>query len=323
MSTRRFDPPSSGDGPDHRQPAMPEVLYAMRTALNRRSAPSRLRRRLLRGAGLSLVLALVSGTALAASGQWDSFWTGHSDPKSFVLSPPPDLQLSTLAVFRRSQDNRDRNELLSAFLKRTARDESSVRLRYVRFLRPITPTTFVGPRGRRFEPKRRAILVLVPQRRALRGMTAIGSNPLCTSTVEDAWDAPRALLPGYGAKRADGRPNERPQRPEKLEDRVTAGGSCASIQTIRVKGLMSGSFNTGALYGLVPDGVSQVRATTLSNEVVTSKVVNNSFELLAPGRNEAAPNQDRMGYSVRSGRFRHQSVEWVGPDGMVVRHISQ
>lgn len=326
-------PEDSSRGAEARRVTMPEVLKSFEVALVRQqAAPARRRRRMLRGAGLTVVLALASGTALAATGRWDPFWDGHHDPRSFVLTPPPELQSASLAVLRRTQDNRDRNELLSAFLQRTSRD-ARVRLPYVRFLRTLTPTTQVGPRGRVFDADRRQIFVLIPRDLAVRPMRGAqpdaprgsdqdtGRNWLCAWTVEDNWpvnaDRPTVDLTPPGAAR--------PPRPANLADRVTGGGGCATIQDIRTKGMLSGTFATGALYGLVPDGVSTVRGRTVAGQIITAKVENNSFELLAPApdRNQPATTPTRMGYSVPSGRFKHGTIEWVAADGRVIRRIAR
>lgn len=320
-------------GPDTRQPAMPEVLTAIEGSIRRRrAAPVRRFRGFTRGAGVIVALALGSGTALAATGHWDPFWDGRHDPRSFILSPPPELQSASLAVLRRTQDNRDRNELLSAFLQRTSRD-ARVRLPSVRYLRTLTPTTEVGPRGRVLDADRRQIFVLIPRDLTVQpGHSAqpgaphgsdgeTGRNWLCAWTVEDNWPA-GADRPTLELSPPDA---TSPPRPASLADRVTGGGGCATIQDIRVKGMLSGTFATGALYGLVPDGVAAVRARTVAGQRITAKVENNSFELLAPApdRNQAATPQTRMGYSIPSGRFKHGTVEWVDAGGEVIRRIAR
>lgn len=341
MSDDRHDDPSPIGETDARSAAMPEVLAAVEQAVHRRRAsPARRhRRRAVRGAGLGTVLALASGTALAATGHWDPFWDGHHDPESFVLTAPPELQSASLAVLRRTQDNRDRSQLLSAFLGRMA-SEGRIRLPSVRYLRTLSPMPYTDAQGRTVGEDRRQIFVLIP--RDVRGIERpqagsrkpvfntyaprgsaeeAGRNWLCAWTVEDNWPDGASTPTQSFTPPGDALP----PRPARLEDRVTGGGGCATIQQIRIKGLMSGSFATGVLIGLVPDGVVSVRATTVAGKTFTAKVENNSFELLAPDRVKAPPLTG-VGLPVRSGRsgrFKHGSLEWLDARGVVIRHIAQ
>ncbi|MDQ8046908.1 MAG: hypothetical protein REI11_20050, partial [Patulibacter sp.] len=79
--------------------------------------------------------------------------------------------------------------------------------------------------------------------------------------------------------------------------------------------------------GVVPDGVAAVRGTTRAGQVVTTRVVNNSFQLLAPGRDSgpdtAANGASRPDLPSLSGQFKHQSVEWLDENGKVLRHLPE
>lgn len=354
---------SSGHGATgNRTPLMPEVMDAMSAAVRRRRAPTRRRRWLGRGVALVLVGALGSGTALAATGQWNPFGDGHR--KAYTLAPAPSGDIAALAVLRRPQSAQDQSPLMAGFLRLITRvsEESGgqahvggrVYLRSVRYLRDVESTEMGGWNGRWHRQTRPAILVIVPSdlvipgitepqhakgvqptRAALRRAAAITAatpprphHQLCVYTIVDSWPAggqPPMMLRAPKPKHSK-RAAVLPKRPALLQDRISGGGSCVSAHTLRMKGVVEGAFNDGALTGVVPDGVAAVRITTRTGRVMTQKVVNNSFQLLAPGRDKLVANRIPDGRVVwdmpaKSAQFKHQTLQWLAADGRIIRHV--
>ncbi|MDQ8047142.1 MAG: hypothetical protein AAGC46_17345 [Solirubrobacteraceae bacterium] len=333
-----------------RAPLMPEVMDAMTGAVARRPGAPRRRRWLGRGAMLGAVVVLGSGTALAASGQWNPLGAGHH--KAYTLAPAPAGDTETLAVLRRPQTVQDQNPLMTAFLRRVAQHDDAeerfvgrVYLRSIRYLRDVETGEMGGWNGRWHKQVRHGVLVLVPSDLKVPGISQsplapsrfgpAGTTPppmpehqLCLDTVYDAWPAggpPPMMLRAPRPKHAK-RPYAKPERPARLEDRISGGGTCVSLHVLRTKGIVEGAFNYGALTGVVPDGVAAVRITTRTGVVMTQRVVNNSFQLLTPGRNHLVANRIPDGRVVydepaKKDQFKHQTLQWLAADGRIIRHV--
>ncbi len=145
--------------PQRPEPVMPEVLRSFEVAARtRRRSPWRRR---LRVGGAGLAIVLVSGSALAATGQWNPFGTGPGD--AYTLAPPVPDQASEFAVLRRPQADRDRGPLISTFLLRMADGpQGRILLRSVRYLRDVDSRPTVLHDGRADVRRLRAELYLVP-----------------------------------------------------------------------------------------------------------------------------------------------------------------
>lgn len=314
--------------PQRPEPVMPEVLRSFEVAARtRRRSPWRRR---LRVGGAGLAIVLVSGSALAATGQWNPFGTGPGD--AYTLAPPVPDQASEFAVLRRPQADRDRGALISAFLLRMADGpQGRILLRSVRYLRDVDSRPTVLHNGRADVRRLRAELYLVPVQQRGSGSRATvpssgqGGLPaipgsMCLWSVADGWPVggPAPFTPPGATS---------PPRPPALADRVTGGGTCGSPHTIRTKGLMMGAANDGSIVGIVPDGVAFVRQRTRDGGTVTARVRNNSFELLAPGRDlgpdPAVNGPGRPDLPPLSGQFKHGTQQWLAGDGRVLRRLPQ
>ncbi len=304
-----------------RQPLMPEVLDGLTAAVARR----RLRRRwmLPRVLGTGLVVLAIGGTAVAAVAPevpWNPFG-GDPDPP-VTLEPPPADQIGTLAVLRRPQTDADRSPLVTAYLKRYR--QANVRLGYIRFLREVEVGPMIVSGSRRYGAVRRASLFLIPQdTRRVKGLPpGMAPQEFCLAAISDSWPegAPPPNFPPRQGR--DGRLLV-PERPADLVDRVTGGGACGSSHVVRMKGLNSGIW--GRVNGIVPDGVAAVRATTRDGQTVTGRVVNNAYELLAPGRDLPQDGSDTgRGAQLRppkSGQLKSGTYEWLDASGKVIRRM--
>lgn len=310
-----------------REPLMPEVLDGL-TAAIQRSRPRR-RRFLPHGLGLGLAVVLVSGTAVAAvmpQVPWNPFG-GAADAPVSTTPPPPD-QLATLAVLRRPQTGRDRTALITAYLKRTGkRPGAKIRVDYVRALGDVEVggIGFVG--GRQQARTRLGQLVLTPQERDTTDQSQIahqlGRFEFCLDVVYDFWPDP-AVEPAPQVWPPD--PDApAPTRPPDLVDRVLGGGTCGDAHVVRMKGLSIGGAMFGRVTGIVPDGVAAVQAQTRDGQLVTAKVVDNAYQLLAPGRNLPQDGSDTgRGADMRppkSGQFKSGTFRWLDASGAVTRRL--
>lgn len=320
MSDRTEHEPG-GDPFDEREPAMPEVMRAVRGAVRRRSSPrSQWRRRALRGTGLGLVIALAGGTALAASGQWHPFrkWDGRLPPTA-DYGPPPADQMDVLAVLRRDQTDDDRSALVTATLRLLSTDSAAgVHVNQVRVLRPATTgiSSAAGTSRAEIEAHTTTFsgkLILIPAARwghvDADHPTSSIKDALCLWSSADTWPDAATPAPDLWA----GRPPKgaRPlRRDPDIQKRVTSGGTCGDGHQLRTKGLTTGALSLGTLTGLVPDGVATVRATTSAGVVMSDRVVNNSYQLQAPWFD---------GGRWPGRRFKQGSLQWVAADGHVLR----
>ncbi len=316
-----------------REPLMPEVLDGFTAAL---VSPRRRRRWFVpRVLGTGLVVLAVGGTAVAAVAPevpWNPFGgrsasvSGPGTPVS--LAPPPADQTDTLAVLRRAQNDRDHGPLVSAWLRRFKSGEvdwGRIRIRYVRFLREVEVQSPEALDGRTIGKVRRGSLYLIPYDAAgvKQSRADFGFEEFCLVALYDDWPAGgpapdrRGRDPQSGGRRAT-------QRPASLEDRVTGGGPCGSAHTVRIKGL-AGAGSYGRSWGIVPDGVAAVRARTRDGQMVTSRVENNAYELLAPGRDRPQDGSDTGQFAERrppkSGQLRSGSYEWLDASGKVIRRM--
>ncbi|MDO9397550.1 MAG: hypothetical protein Q7T71_13465, partial [Herbiconiux sp.] len=146
---------------------------------------------------------------------------------------------------------------------------------------------------------------------------AVQRNTLCLATSFDVWPEGEArplvewAVPS--AKRGRAQPTPQP-RPAALKDRITGGLSCADGHQIRTKGLtIGGNLSMGAIGGLVPDGVATVRATASRGDVISTPVRDNVYFIQAP-----VFDNGRWGVGPR---FKQGSLEWVAPDGRVIRRF--
>lgn len=306
-----------------RDPLMPEVLDGFDRALRRR--PARRRRHVPRALGITLLALAAGGTALAAIAPWNPIGSGPD--AAVTRKPPTPDQLRTLAVLRRAQTDGDRGPLVTAFLRRSGEGATGgrIRLDYVRHLRDVevlsSSTVDAGAPLRRRTT--RASLYLIPQdgRRAKGLPPGVPKQQFCLAAVFDAWPQGTAPPDLAGARTAGG---GAPRRPADLVERVTGGGACGSAHDVRVKGLASGDLTGGRKHGIVPDGVAAVRARTRDDQLVTAKVVNNSYELLAPGRNLPPDPHDRDPRPFApplSGQFKSGGYEWLDASGTVIRKM--
>ena len=305
-----------------REPLMPEVMDGL-TAAVRRDRPRR-RWFLPRVLGAGLVVLAVGGTAVAAVAPevpWNPFGGDPNPP--VTLEPPPADQTGTLAVLRRPQTDADRSPLVTAYLKRYR--QANVRLGYIRYLREVEVGPMIISGNRRYGDVRRASLFLIPQdTRRVKGMPkGFAPEEFCLAAIYDSWPegaAPPPFPPPH--KDRTGKLVVEP-RPAELVDRVTGGGACGSSHVVRMKGIASGLW--GQVNGIVPDGVATVRATTRDGQIVTGRVVNNAYELLAPGRDLPQDGSDTgRGAAMRppkSGQLKSGTYEWLDASGQVIRRM--
>lgn len=307
-----------------RDPLLPEVLDGFDRALRRK--PVRRRWFAPRTFGIALVGLAVGGTAVAAVAPWNPM---GSNSGAATTSPPPPDQLNTLAVLRRAQTDTDRGPLITAFLKRTGRrpDAGKVRLPFVRHLRDVETTIGVvfTDTGASKGTMAKASLYLVPRTARPNPKFDRYSGPLhfCLESVSDSWPDP-ATVPPVLVERKKRTGEALAPRPTSLEDRVTGSGTCGSAHNVRMKGLSTGGAFGGNLIGIVPDGVAAVRAKTRDGQPVEARVENNSFQLLAPGRNlppDPHDRDDRPWAPPLSGQFKSGTYEWLDASGKVIRRM--
>lgn len=252
--------------------------------------------------------------------------------EAYTLAPPVPDQSAAFAVLRRPQTDRDRGPLISAFLARMADGpQGKVLLRSVRYLREVEsrPTVLVAGDAEVRRVAGELYLVPAEQRGAGsrasvpssgRGALPAAPGSMCLWSVADGWAAgePAPFTPPGATS---------PPRPAALADRVTGGGTCGSPHTIRTKGLIMGAANYGSIVGIVPDGVAFVRQRTRDGGTVTARVANNSFELLAPGRDlgpdPSVNGPNRPDLPPLSGQFKHGTQQWLAADGRVLRRLPQ
>lgn len=305
-----------------RDPLMPEVLDGFDRALRRK--PVRRRWFAQRTFGIAIVGLAIGGTAVAAVAPWNPMGAGSD---AATTSPPPPDQLGTLAVLRRAQTDADRGPLISAMLKRQGKmpHAGKVRLAYVRHLRDGEARTGVVLAGTEDRGALARTSVYLVPRAAKRTRYDGSTGPLqfCLLSVYDSWPDPR-IVPRDLAAMADRDHGRRPVRPAELSGRVSGGETCASAHVVRMKGLSSGGAFGGNVFGIVPDGVAAVRALTRDGQPVQADVENNSFQLLAPGRNlPPDPNDrdDRPWAPPLSGQFKSGTYEWLDARGNVIRRM--
>lgn len=306
-----------------REPLMPEVLDGFDRAIRR--GPGRRRWFAPRAFGIALVGLAVGGTAIAAVAPWNPMGAGS---EAATTTPPPPDQMNTLAVLRRAQTDQDRGPLITAMLSREGRrpHEGKVRLPYVRHLRDVeTRIGMVSAGGRGTGTLRTASLYLVPRTARPNPTYDRYSGPLqfCLDSVYDSWPDPSTPPPGFDRLPAQAK-QKVPQRSPDLKDRVSGGGTCGSAHNVRMKGLSTGGAFGGNIIGIVPDGVATVRARTRDGQPVEAKVENNSFQLLAPGRNLPPDPHDRdprPWAPPLSGQFKSGSFEWLDASGKVIRKM--
>ena len=305
-----------------RDPLMPEVLDGFDRALRR--TPARRRWFAPRAFGVALVGLALGGTAIAAVAPWNPM---GSNSGAATTSPPPPDQLRTLGVLRRPQTDRDRGALITAMLNRAGLPhEGKVRLPYVRHLRDVEMKLgMVLAGGKETGTIGTASLYLVPRTARPNPKFDRYSGPLqfCLSSVYDSWPDPATTPPDIIQQAKQAR-RPVPARPTALADRLSGGGTCGSAHNVRMKGLSTGGAFSGNVTGIVPDGVSAVRALTRDGQPVQARVTDNSFQLLAPGRNlppDPHDRDDRPWAPPLSGQFKSGTYEWLDASGKVIRKM--
>jgi hypothetical protein len=259
-------------------PLLPELSDNLATGAERLAvspAPARRARRTrLVALGTVAVLA-ASGVAAAATGVWSPQVGDGTDPASLAVDAPPQAQLDALAVLRRAQTDADRGENSEYTLKFFG-SLRGVRLDYVRLL----------------------------------GTQAGGAGYVLVSAASEGTDGVVAQMRATKA-RQEGRPAPAATRnPLCLFARDPAGSgggvSCFTLQQVlagrAVMGRSSGSRGPAAAFGLVPDGVAQVRAGDGPGAPVAD-VRDNFFELTTPsGEGAGAPPLTALRFLDADGR---------------------
>jgi hypothetical protein len=235
---------------------LPELSDDLAIAAERLAATPirRPRRRRTRFVALSTVAVLAaSGAAAAATGIWRPQVGDGSAPPSLAADAPPQAQLAALGVLRRAQTDADRGENSEYTLKFFG-SLRGVRLDYVRLL----------------------------------GMQAGGAGYVLVSAASEETDGVVARMRALKA-RHDGLAVPAPTRDPLClfaRDPQGSGGgvACFTLEQVLAGRAVMGMSGRGreAAFGLVPDGVAQVRAGN-GPEAPVAAVRDNFFELTASG----------------------------------------
>lgn len=236
-------------------PVLPELSDDLATAAERLAvtpASTRRGRRVrLVALGTAAVLA-ASGVAGAATSLWNPQVGDGSDPSSIARDAPPQTQLDALGVLRRAQTDADRGGDSEYTLKFFG-SLRGVRLDYVRLL----------------------------------GTQAGGAGYVLVSAGSEGVDGIPAQIRALKARRAGRTAPASPKDPLCLFARDPLGGggvSCFNLQQILDgRAVMGMSPARGPLtqFGLVPDGVTQVRVGGSPDAPVVD-VHDNFFEVTTP-----------------------------------------
>ncbi|MCU1677545.1 MAG: hypothetical protein JWM93_2303 [Frankiales bacterium] len=222
---------------------MPEVQRGLTTAVRGATGERGTRRRRpARIGGIALAAVLCSGTALAATTDWNPFASGSADAPTIAATAPPSDQAAALGVLRRAQTDADRSPAItSAIARLRGHDVGGVHTDDVRLLTS-------GADG---------VTFVVPVARTGSSDTPIRQDQLC-------------LVQATPAHEVAGRP----------VDAGTAY-RCGDISDIRAGKLISGAQYGGhlQLVGLVPDGVASVEVPLKGGPPITARVSDNGFAI--------------------------------------------
>jgi hypothetical protein len=225
---------------------MPDVQRALATAVGVGEAEQAVRRnrrhRSSRIGGVALAAVLCSGTALAATSQWNPFASGSADAPTIATTATPSSQTATLGVLRRGQTDADRSPAITSTISRLrAHDVAGVHADGVRLL-----TTDAD-----------GVTFVVPVARAGSDGTPARHDLLCLVQATPAH--------GVAGRQVD----------------AGTAYRCGDIADVRAGKLISGAQYGGRLQliGLVPDGVATVEVPMYDGPAITAKVTDNSFQV--------------------------------------------
>jgi hypothetical protein len=225
-------------------------------------------------------IGLLAGGAAAATTPWSPD-LGSDHPRDFAVdaSPPPADQLRTLGVLRRAQTAADREVAQSYALRFFGGDTRAVRTDFVRTL---------GGGGAAGSA---AVLVPVRTYQAQRVVNDASGKPVPVSAT--AHDGLCLFVGDSGAGGGQG------------------CHSLADVEAGRVRGAL-GSIENARLFGLVPDGVAQVRVRRASTPPTLVTVEDNFYDItLAPTTSGAAVSLDGLDWLDREGRVLKTQEGWT------------
>jgi hypothetical protein len=225
-------------------------------------------------------VGLLAGGAAAATTPWLPD-LGSDHPRDFAVdsSPPPAAQLRTLGVLRREQTTADREVAQSYALRFFGGDTSAVRTDFVRSL------SGGGAAGSA------AVLVPVRSYEVQRVVVDAFGKPMPVSETADD-----GLCLFVGDNGAGG------------------GQGCHSLADVaagRVRGALASTENA-RFFGLVPDGVAQVRARRASAPPRRFAVKDNFYDFtLTPAGKGAAVSIEALDWLDRDGRVLKTQPGWT------------
>jgi hypothetical protein len=223
----------------------------------------------------AVALVAVAAPALAAMRPWQPLLGDArlGPPPTITNDPPPRDQLDTLQVLRRPQSDADRSSATEAELRYFGSTTQGVRTGYIRELQAL-------PGGR--------AVVLVP---------ADSHTPLPASapaTLRQRFNVQDPLCVFYPSSNGDG-----------------GAKDCFTLAQIR-SGEATGQLGRDQ-YGVVPDGVSEVRATYPDGSVVTVAAASNFYDFQAPSSSKAPEDVPSS----------PSQITWLGSDGQTLATIDR